>query len=108
MAWISWPATVTSSFIGFNVPTTTQIKYATITSGNNTNGSFGKSNGVNNDCLTDGRFGQTASFTNSIWVEDKDGVYKGGIFSVSPTSFQVFLQKNNKGPSISMSFDIQQ
>ena len=103
------PATVTSSFIGFIVPTLDQLKFTTITSGNDANGSFGKSNGVsNNDCLTDGEFGQTTSFNSSIWVENKDGVYKGGIFTVSPTSFTIFLNKIGKGPSMSMSFSIQE
>lgn len=102
------PATVTSSFIGFIVPTTKQLKFTTITSGDSLNGSFGKSNGVNNDCFADGRFGDTASFTNSIWVENKDGVYHGGILNLSPTNFEVFLNKNGKGPSMSMSFDIQE
>ena len=102
------PATVGTSFIGFTIPTTKQLKFTTITSGNNTNGSFGKSNGVNNDCFADGRFSDVASFTNSIWVEYKDGAFKGGILNVLSVSFDVFLRKKAIGPSMSMSFDIQE
>lgn len=102
------PATVVTSFIGFTIPTQKQLKYATITSGNNKNGSFGKSNGVNNDCVTDGEFSDKASFTTSIWTETKDGAYKGGILNLLSTSFDVFLKKQSIGPSMSMSFDIQE
>lgn len=102
------PATVGTSFIGFTIPTTKSLKYATITSGNTTNGSFGKSNGVDNDCIADGRTGETASFTNCIWVENKDGAFKGGIINVLSNSFDVFIRKKAIGPSMSMSFDLQE
>lgn len=102
------PATVTSSFIGFSIPTTKQLKYATITSGDALNGSFGKSNGVNNDCVIQSALGTAASFTQSIYVETKSEGYKGGINNVTSNSFNVFLQKTSVGTSMSMSFDIQE
>lgn len=105
---VDGPAEVTSSFIGFAIPTTKQLKYATITSGDALNGSFGKSNGVNNDCVIQSALGTAASFTQSIYVETKSEGYKGGINNVTSNSFDVFLQKTSLGTSMSMSFDIQE
>ena len=104
------PAKINSSFIGFTIPTSKKLKYATINSGDlTTNGSFGKSDGTNNDCIANGATaGFTTLFSDSILVDAKQGGYRGAINNVLTTSFDVFLNKLLLGISTSMSFDIQE
>lgn len=101
------PAEVGSSFIGFIIPTQATLKYCTVTSGSTvkTLGSFGKSNGITNDCFATRA---ETSFTNCILIDDGGSGFRGGINNVVSNSFNVFLRKLALGITMKMSFDIQE
>ncbi len=101
------PAEVDSSFIGFTIPTQATLKYCTVTSGSTvkTLGSFGKSNGITNDCFATRA---ETSFTNCILIDEGGSGFRGGINNVVSNSFNVFLRKLALGITMKMSFDIQE
>jgi hypothetical protein len=101
------PAEVDSCYIGFTIPTQASLKYCSVTSGSTvkTSGSFGKSNGITNDCFATR---SETSFTNCILIDEGGSGFRGGINNVLSNSFDVFLRKITTGISMKMSFDIQE